>query len=285
MPATQFEPMSVGGILDQTFRLYKQHFARFLAIVAIVQVPIGLIGLLLVAQAGMLDPEMVEAGGAAAEPEFPVSPGLAAIAAIFAVFLTVLGLTLCHAALIKSISESYLGNEVSVGEAYGFILPKLLTIIWAGIVVGFVVMLGFFLLIVPGIIFTVWYALTIQIVVIEGRGATDAMRRSKELTSGNRGKVLAVILLAALLEVIVSLAGDFILGFVAGMVLPDTESVLLIAQSVINIITGVLAAPISATAVILLYYDMRIRKEGFDLQMLAQTLGAEQSEHADVFPE
>ena len=35
----------------------------------------------------------------------------------------------------------------------------------------------------------------------------------------------------------------------------------------------ILATPISAVAFILLYYDLRIRKEGFDLEMLSQTLG------------
>jgi hypothetical protein len=40
----------------------------------------------------------------------------------------------------------------------------------------------------------------------------------------------------------------------------------------------ILAIPISTAASILLYYDLRIRKEGFDLQMLAQSMTAGQGE-------
>lgn len=292
MPAIQFEPMTVGGILDQTFRLYRNNFLRFVAIVAVVQVPIGLAALLLVASATgstMVDPAAMEAGnmdGANMSAEEAFASGLGMGGMLIGVFLAMVGAVLCNAALIKSISESYLGNEVSVGEAYAYILPKVMTIIWAGLLVSFVVTLGFVLLIIPGIIFMVWYILTTQVIVIEDCGATEAMSRSKALTAGNRGKVLAVIILAGLLAGIISLVSEFLGGAVAGALagsLSDTMAI--IASSLISVLGDVLAAPISAAAVILLYYDLRIRKEGFDLQMLAASLGEAQdaqTDHADA---
>ncbi len=288
MQAFQFEPMSVGGILDQTFRLYRRNFTRFLAIVAIVQVPLGLAGALLAAWAvssSTLDPTaMAEMETGATAPEMPGSLGVMLGGVFLGLFLAMLSLTLCQAALVKAVSESYLGNDVSVGKAYRFILPKVLTIIGAGIIVWFLTVLGFFLLVVPGVIFIAWFALTTQAIVIENRGATAAIGRSKELTSGNRGKVLAVLMLTGLLSWIVSMAGDR-LGGVLSTFAGDSVTATLVIHNVAAIAGGVLAAPISAAAMILLYYDLRIRKEGFDLQMLAERLGAEQPDHADDLSE
>ena len=43
-----------------------------------------------------------------------------------------------------------------------------------------------------------------------------------------------------------------------------------------GVLARILSAPIGAAAYVLLYYDLRIRKEGFDLQMLAQSVGSNQ---------
>ena len=42
MPSTNFEPMSVGEIIDRTFKIYKSNFLRIVAIVAVIQIPLGL---------------------------------------------------------------------------------------------------------------------------------------------------------------------------------------------------------------------------------------------------
>ncbi|MBN1347707.1 MAG: hypothetical protein JXQ73_33780 [Phycisphaerae bacterium] len=300
MAETQFEPMSVGGILDQTFKLYRKHFLRFLAIVAIVQVPLLLIAMAVVAPLAATSvpaseqvrfessAESEDLGGGSEESDTgpEVSPGVAVammVGVLVGVLLMLLGMTLCNAALIKSISESYLGNDVSVGEAYRFILPKVWPIIVAQILVSLFVGCGILLLIVPGIIFIAWYALTTQVIVIEDRGVMGGVKRSKELSKGNRGKILGVIVSVGLLTIIIKYAGG-ILAMLILAVLPIKSSVVeLIVTQGIDIVANVLAAPISAAAMILLYYDLRIRKEGFDLEMLAQSMGAgAQPSYADV---
>ena len=48
---TQFEPMGVGRILDRSFSMYRKNFVRFLTIVAVVQIPMALVGLLVLESA------------------------------------------------------------------------------------------------------------------------------------------------------------------------------------------------------------------------------------------
>lgn len=290
MPERQFAPMTVGQILDQTFRLYKRNFLRFVAIVAVVQVPLALISMLLLVpvatragfqqqQAGvtgayesLVPGDYGEASEIGNDADVPfVSIFLGAVVAGLAWWLAA---TLSNAALIKSVSESYLGGDATVGEAYRFVWPKLWRLVWAGILVGLIVSIGFLLLIVPGVILAIYFALTTQAIVVEDVSAKGGMSRSKALASGNRGKVCGLLVLVgiigALIGGIIGAAGEA-LGFLVSAQSAMTSMV--ISQS-FSLIGQVLVAPIGAAAMILLYYDLRIRKEGFDLEMLAKSLGS-----------
>ena len=192
------------------------------------------------------------------------------------VLLTMVAQQLCNGALIKSVSESYLGNEVTVGQAYRFVLPKILTLIVASLVVGIVVGIGMLLCIVPGIIFGLWFALTIQAIVVEDLKAFKGMGRSKWLASGNLGRIFAVglvvVLIALILGWVFGLAGGLLATQFGGGEAGNTAG--LVVNQVFSLAAQILAMPIGATAYILLYYDLRIRKEGFDLEMLARRMGS-----------
>ncbi len=263
METYQLAPMTTGEILDRSFRLYRSHFIRFIAIVAIVYVPIALLSTVLqhvVLTASRGGEDMV---------------GLRVVGSLVLAFGTILAMSLCNAALLKSISESYLGGDVSVGQAYRFVLPKLGTLIWAAILVYVVVVLGLFLLVVPGIIFSLWYALTTQAIVLENLKARRGMKRSKALVSGNLGKVFLVYLVVLLITVILGSLLSYGSQYLAGVVAGDNVTLRLLIVRVGGLIGEVLGAPIGAGAMILLYYDLRIRKEGFDLEMLARSLAIE----------
>jgi hypothetical protein len=270
MSTPQFQPMSVGQILDQTFRLYREHFVRFFTIVAVVYVPVGLLSILLIAlvfqettqitvdqQTGAID-----ASGAVASM---ITTGVIAL-------LAMVGTQLCNGALIKNVSEAYLGRQSSVGEAYRFVLPKIGTLIWASFLVGVIVMIGFVLLIVPGVIFALWFALTTPAIVAENLKASRGMSRSKALASGNLGKIFGTLFIVAVISWIVQVLFQWGGGLLTGGI-SDTPLAAVVLTQVFSIIGQIVAMPIGATAMILLYYDLRIRKEGFDLEMMAQSLG------------
>lgn len=261
-----FEPMSVGRILDKTFQIYRNNFIRFITIVALIQVPFALLNLVFTSI-------LVTPASAETSVEMTIQP--AAVVGIgITALLGMIGGMLCQAALIQSVSESYLDRQISVGQAYRTVLPKLLTLLGASLLVGLVVMLGFMLLVVPGVIFSLWLYLTVPCIVIENLGAGAGMSRSKNLVSGNLGKVFLVALLVLLITWVISIP----LGIVGGVVshfVPRSGTMLpAFVRTFTNVIAQILAMPIGASAAILLYYDLRIRKEGYDLEMLAQSFSA-----------
>ena len=264
-----FEPMSVGQILDRAFVLYRNNFARFIAIIAIVQVPLNL---LMVLVRNVMPHLAVSAEGGSPELMLPTMIGLWLL-----LLLMIPAQQLSIGALAKCVSESYLGREATVGQVYRFVWPKLWRLLGAAILVALIVMAGCLLLIIPGIIFSVWYILTSQTIVIEDRGVTEAMTRSKSLIAGNFWKVLG---LSAVIVLIAWIASGMIIapGVIITMVIEPKDPLVsaLIVQP-FSLIGEVLVAPIGAAAMILLYYDLRIRKEGFDLEMLARSAGPEKS--------
>lgn len=300
MPERQFEPMTIGQILDQTFRLYKRNFLRFVAIVAVVQVPLVLISLaLLVPLATKVDLHQQEVGvPESTESEASDDYGQAdnaegdedlalALGAIFAggfgaILIWWLAATLSNAALIKSVSESYLGGDVTVGQAYRFVLPKLWRLILASILVGIAVGIGLLLLIVPGVFLAIYFALTTQVIVVENVSAKGGMSRSMDLVSDNKGKVCGVMVLLGIIGYIIGWVFTGAGEAVAALIAAQSEMTALVISQALSLIGQVFVAPIGAAAMILLYYDLRIRKEGFDLEMLAKSLGSSATTVSDA---
>lgn len=263
MDTMQFEPMSVSRIVDRTFTLYKQNFLRFITIVAVIQVPLALVSLVWLA--------ILSRG-----VEETTSAITATVASFVSIFISLVGNALCQGALARSISDAYLGKELTVEQTFRAVLPKLMTLIGASLLVGLVVGVGFMLLVVPGVIFGLWFFVTTPSIVVENQGVTAGMSRSKALASGNLGKVFAVGLLAVLITWIITIPIGYLGSALSALLFSENSLLGLFVGQFAGLIGQVLATPIASAAAVLLYYDLRIRKEGFDLQMLAQNMGTSQ---------
>ncbi len=209
METMQFEPMSVGRIFDRAFLIYRNNFLRFITIVAVIEVPLALLSTVsgswgrtkaTTSYSRTSEPGPVQPGARVAsrqyDSSYEVPSAFGLVGVIAGVLLQLVGTMLCQAALIKNVSEAYLGNEITIGQAYQFALPKAVTLVLAAICVGLVVGLGFLLLVVPGVIFALWFFLTTPAIVVENHSATSGMSRSKALVAGNLGKAFAVGLVA-----------------------------------------------------------------------------------------
>jgi hypothetical protein len=172
---------------------------------------------------------------------------------------------LCTAAMIQNISASYLGESLTVGASYSRAAPRLLPLMGTQILVGLIVLLGFVLLIVPGVIFSLWFLIVGPVVILEGVAGTSALGRSRELMRGNLGKGFSLMFVVGILCGIIG----WILGIVIALVPWPHPSLAVFVQTVVP----VLWLPIQTAPLILLYYDLRIRKEAFDLQKLAEAMG------------
>src|SRR5436190_1507255 len=113
------------------------------------------------------------------------------------------------------------------------------------------------------------YSVVVQVAALEPlKSGTDALRRSWMLTKGFKAKAFVLWIVAIVLIVALALAGGLV-GGLAATVNPALEPV----STVLLAILLLLYYPLLACVFTLFYYDLRVRKEAFDLEMLAEQLG------------
>jgi hypothetical protein len=262
----RFEAMTTGALLDRAFRLYANNFALLLGITAVAYVPLYAVTLLI--QANLT-------GG------IGVTASLSALVVqvVFIILWASIALPISTGAATFAISERYLGNPVNSAEALHHALKNLWTMSIAQLSAGVRIMLGFILFIVPGILWSLSYALIIPAVMVEGHKAGPSLKRSAELAKGHRGKVFAIMVVINLLVVLLSRG----VGSLAKVVLNlESTGGAIFGNAIDNIVT-ILLTPLGIVANILLYYDLRIRKEGFDLEMLSRSFGTTADPSAAAF--
>jgi hypothetical protein len=269
-PTMRLEPMTVGQILDHAFRLYRSRFLPFVATVAVVYVPLSLLSLvgtsLMYSDMGLLGD--VQFSG-------PTGTGFAIGLGVLATtgLMALIGYQLANAALFKSVSAAYLEEDVGVGEAYRSILGHVPSLLGATLLISIILLVGYLLFVVPGVIWQLMFALTMPSIVLERCTARAGMERSRELARGNLGKIFGVFLGVSLVTIILSvlfeLPGQLLIQFFRG----EHGVAVLVFGTMSSMVGSLVATPVSAAATILLYYDLRIRKEGFDLEILARGIG------------
>ena len=233
-------PRSGPELIDAAFVVLRRHYTELVAAMAVFLVPSALLGLILPAEMQFVK-LIVEA----------------------LLFLPATG------AVISLASDAYLGREVSVSDAVRHGASRWLSIWGAGIIQWLFISLGFLLLIVPAFIFYAWTFAMPIVVMLEGAGAGDSFTRSRQLARGDVLRILGVVGLTTLIVYILVFAIAFMLAALAGGIGESGESrVADAASSVVSIFVF----PVLYVVSTLLYYDLRIRKEGFDLEMMASSL-------------
>lgn len=265
---TTLRPMSLGELLDRSFFLYRKHFALFVGIIAIPHLVLLAFQLIQVA---------IGRGR---------TTGFAAMGFVWllATMILYLGaMAASQGATVVAVSKVHLGGSSSISEAFGGIRGKILYLSLIMFGVGIGIGIGLVLLIVPGIIFALMWSLTIPVAVLEDKGLRDATSRSAELTKGNRGRIFMIYFLFIVLMYIVILLWEVPIFAVIGMfarshrpmtVLPIWTQ---IAFPVCSFLSQCLVGPLLTIALSLVYYDQRVRKEAFDLELMMSTLDSAQS--------
>jgi len=255
--------MGVGEILDAAIRLYRRHWRTFMAIVAIVIVPFELLGEI----SARLVIHPFKFNGQVFIPATDEG-ALVAVNIVFAVAQFLLITPLLTAAMVRAVGDSYMGEAPDVSRAFRTASARLWSVLLVVFVASLAVVGGLILLIIPGLIFYARFLFGSSVVVLEGGRGTQALRRSWRLVKGHTGKVLGTVILAGILSSIV--VG--ILVFPAGLAARTlTEG--WIVRAIAVSLAAVITTPFTTIIPVLLYFDMRIRKEGLDLAIMAQELG------------
>jgi uncharacterized membrane protein len=235
MNAPALRALSIGEILDTAFVLYRRDFAQMVLATGLFILPLLVI-----------------------EAVVPLGY-LAIVDRIGNIF--VLAAT---AAVVLIASERYMGRSLDAMSAMRRVGDRFLSVWGAAFFQGLIVGIGFVLLVIPGIIALAYTFAMQQAVMIEGATAGDSWERSKSLAEDNFWRIAGTSIVAFVIVFTATVA----MGMFAAQYYPDPRWGLIATNLFL-----VLLHPFGAVVGTVLYYDLRIRKEGYDVQVMAEQLG------------
>jgi hypothetical protein len=299
-PAYELRPLTLGELLDRTFSLYRSRFWLFSGI-----------------SASAAAVELVIAGaGRVIMHHYTKNPQVIYTAGIFVTWIAYIiyffFYCVTQAATCFAMAEVYLNRPASIGSSLRAVRSKWYA--WVGIALwqGWSAGWPFFALFVPFIILTtlkvafntavalliflgvlavigaavygviayIRNSLAIPVKVVEGLSVRKAMRRSKDLEDGAKGRTFVLGLIVwALFFVAGVLQAPFAMMTVLA---PGSSHVLSeIATLLIMFLARALVSPVASIGLCLIYFDQRVRREAFDLEVL---LGPEQANALPTSP-
>jgi hypothetical protein len=240
-------PRSATEIVDAAFQLYRRDPLTYLLISAICYAPILVLQLLIVGPATQIEEQLTR---------------LTAGYSVVMMFGYWVSVSLMSAVMVRLSSEDYLGHRIEPAVAVRDAVRRLPAVMLALLGKYILMIVGFFFFF-AGFFYVLarYFAVTASIVV-EGRGVGGAFSRSSALSRSRKMHIIWTSLLAFLIFVVIY----FGIGIVAAII---NNTVI---TFILTVVASILAYPMFAITEMLLYYDARVRNEGYDIEMMAEAI-------------
>jgi len=241
-------PRSATEIVDAAFQLYRRDPLSYLLVSALCYAPILVLQLVILGPTvQMMTPDMLTRS-------------------MSSMFVLLFGywvsLALMSAVIIRLASDDYFGRRLEPAVAVRDAVMRLPAVM-VGLLLKYILMIVGFLLFMVGMLYMIarYFAVTSSI-MLEGRGVFTAFGRSAVLSRGHKLHILFTSFLAFLIFVVVYFAIVIVAAAMGSVVI----------STVLTVAASILAYPLFAITEMLLYYDARVRNEGFDIEMMAEGL-------------
>jgi hypothetical protein len=292
--APPLRPLGVGDIVDRVFAVYRSKPLLFLAVAAVPYLLFLLIvagaGLLFVTNvAGLTDLVNSLALGAAPDPAILASAVVSLLEFVGVIILiAVVVLSTQTAALVSAMTASYLGRPITLAEAFraglraaprviatGLLVFLIISVIWVLLILVMALSQQAavaFVAVLVGLIGTAYFfASTLVapvVATVEKVGPLTAIRRSWSLSGGNRWRIIGLQLLLLVLNVVIStvVSAVFFTSVIAD------ANIRTAVQQITNAVVTIAWAPVEWGTLAVLYFDLRVRHEAFDLTLAAEAL-------------
>lgn len=254
-----FRPRRATEIVDAAVRLYRRHFGTFvtlsvLAVLPTLLVQLGTIALTNVSAPGPGTLAAIGAAGLLGGPAF-------------------LAYTVVVAGAFAALSDDAVQTDApDAGRAVRRGVARAWACLGALLLFGLAFFAGALLLVLPGLYVAARLATVVPTVVVEDAGPVEALKRAWARSRGRAWHSLAVLLVCVLLILVPVAASGLVDGLVGG---PGASAGARVAAALVGAALNVLVQPLFPLATQLLYYDLRVRADGYDLEQMVGSLGAD----------
>ncbi len=288
-PAPRLRPLSFGEILDVAIKLCVANASTLLKAVVFVVAPVQVLSTIIMISTGSADFDVF--GDTSGKSDRDVNIYLAGQGA--AAVLQAIAVGLATAACFRAISRAYLAQKSDWRESLRFAVKRIPQMLWIGVIyatafIGAMVVLivpmalagtpaaigvGAFLMVGLFVWLYVAWSFALPALLVEDHRGVKALKRSYKLVSSRWWQTFAILMLGFLLAWITS---SVVQSIFAGVILVGVDSSSLTAWLILGVagFAGLLiTTPFQAALLLVIYFDLRVRKEGFDLELLAERFG------------
>jgi hypothetical protein len=230
------EPFAIGRALSRAFSVFGHGFIKFIVLTAIAYVPLVIVGAI-----------------AKAYPNWTLFDRL------IVPFVQIVVSSLSTATCLFGAYQIMRGRPFTIGGSLMVALRRFWPVVGTSILSGLYVGIGFILLVVPGIIIACAIYVALPVCVIERLAPVTSLKRSRALTKGHRWQIFGLLLLVffatGLLAVGLGMGAIMVAGELAGALAP--------------LVAEILGGAFGSVLYAVVYHDLRVDKEGFDIEELA----------------
>ena len=276
MNGLDLRPLSLGDILDRTFSLYRRHFLLFVGIAGIPQLLVLAFGL----------GQTLFSWSTTDILTGTRNVGIGVLVLIVYLLVAVFAYLFSQGGTMLAISELYLGRTTTITESLRNVSGEIWSLFGLTILSGLAIVGASILLIVPGIYVACRLMVCLPAALIEKRSPSEALSRSFRLTKDFAGRAFVILVLS----VVLAYAASLLLTMPAAIALAARVGgsgmirFWTVATQVGSSIGSVLITPIIRIATAVFYYDLRVRKEGFDLQFMMDPDAAQRAPRSSDIP-
>jgi hypothetical protein len=270
----RLRPLEIGDLLDETFRMYRRHFLLFAGLSVILSIPTAaLSGFSYFALFnGLLQQTSPGEISASPQPNLGVLETLLVTYGIGALISLIL-VPFIYGAVTYAACESALGRPVTASGVLMGVLRRYFSLLGYWVLIG--LMLVLFCLLPLWIWIWVGWAAVMPVMFVENVGLGAAMGRSWRLVERRWWRTFLIIFLLFVVYEVVRIALGAYLALAQGLLqLLFPSVVILWFTAATTVIVDSLVNPLMQIAIVLIYFDLRVRKEALDLFQLAQNVVA-----------
>jgi len=277
--APALRPLGIGEILDVGIKIYWRNASTLFRIVLFVVLPAQI--LVTVIQVSALPPDVGRFGGPFGSSFGDSSGTLSgrdsvtlAVGFVVATIINALAGKLAQAGCFRAVADAYLGEEVGWRQSLRYGLRRLPAVVALSILSTIFIALGTIACVIPGIYLWGAFYVAIPVLLVEGVRPMRALGRSRQLVKGRWWGTFGVAIIGYLL---VAIIGAAFTGLILGVAVSSARNTVtgFVVSIIATTLSSMLTTPAVAAFATVLYIDLRVRKEGFDLFLLAQRLGVE----------
>ncbi|MDQ3962867.1 MAG: hypothetical protein M3277_03000 [Actinomycetota bacterium] len=251
----------VGGIASKAWRIYRTNVNTMLLLAAIMIVPAYIVLAVLIGVAapeGFFDIAFDQAQGEDLETVSWDGGDVTALVAAGVVggIVALIATLLATGACFKVIQEVYADRAPDWRASLAAARARLASLMWLAIISGFLLILAFLALVIPGIYLWVAWAVAVPVLMTEERRGIEALSRSRALVKGTWWPAFGVLLIGLIASWVVGLVIGTI--FRAGADNPSLGEGLTMG-TLQEIVTQIIVVPFLAALSGVLYFELRQR--------------------------